>query len=217
MNYFIRKSLYYYFMMNEIAEMDGEGLWSFVADKFGVGEEDKKTYAELLRSETLKQLTSCYDIFTYKNYLGKYCKDDAEFGKSAEESIILDCKYEALERITRLFDKSPLYGNMLGALSHKYEAHHTAAVLYALCLTFLNDGAEFTELARNILFKELKDGKNSAAGIVLLSMADTDAGEVMGYLEEMPDMRVLPNELNALIKRYGDGDKAFKPKRVIGF
>ena len=216
MNYFARRSLYYYFLMSEVAGGDKVSAWRFVAGKFGLKEDDAERLAKILENGTLNKLSSCYDIFTYKNFLGKYCKDEGEFGKSEEEAGVLDCKFEALEKLSKLFDKTPVNGKMLGSLAHKYEANHTAAVLYALCLLYLNGDEETAGFAREILLNELRNGKNSAAGMVLLNVDGVDKGEVMGYLSEMPDMRVLPDVLGALTKIHGGGEKTVK-KRVIGF
>lgn len=215
MDYFIRKSLHYYFMMGEITET-GVEAWRFIAHKFGVEDADIKAYEPVVQHETLGEILSCKDVYTYKNYLGKYCRDENEFGNRSEEMLVLDCKFKALERVHTLFNGELTRGNRLGSLAHKYETSHSAAVLYALCVLYIN-GEAGSELAKSILYKELTEGKNSAAGIVLLNTDGGNEGEIMSYLGQMPDMRVLPNEYAYLVKRHGCGGTDFKGKRVIGF
>ena len=174
----MRKSLYYYFMMGEVTEA-GADAWRFIARKFGVDEEDISRYGALLENGTLKDISSCNDVMTYKNYLASgYCRNEEEFGKRSEEMLVIDCKFKALERIAELFNGGVTRGNRLGSLAHRYEQHHTAAVLYSLCMLNIN-GDGHAEIAKEILYKELTEGKNSTAGILLLNIGGSNEAEIM--------------------------------------
>ena len=88
-------------------------------------------------------------------------------------------------------------------------------MLYALRLLYVG-GDNFKGLAKDILKKELTDGKNSDAGLALLSLAgDGEKEEITLALGATPDMILRPDVLNAL--GINAGNTATAGKRLIGF
>lgn len=213
MDYLVQRSIYYTILMEETAEGGADG-WEFVSGVFNLADGEKSKYAKSLAHKTLKELGTVEDIDMYRNYLDGFCKDEGEFGKSRADKTVLDIKALALHKIGELFGNTPVKGNRLRSLSHRYEHDHAGAVLYALRLLSLGDG-NFKELAKDILKKELNDGKNSDAGLVLLSLAEEgEAEEITAALGSTPDMILRPDVLKAL---GIDGGTATAGKRPIGF
>lgn len=216
MNYFIDRSIYYYFLVCEITDAD-MSAWRFIARYFGVKPKDIKLYEDILSDKTLAQLSNCNDIEIHKNYLENFCSDAGEFGRDSRQREVLELKALALHKIADLFGDTRIKVNRLRSLSHIYEQDHTAAVLYALRVLHLNAVEECRILASNILYRELTEGKNSDAGIVLLKLGTFPPEDVMSALALTPDMPLRPAELKSLIRHYGCADAAFRGRRTIGF
>lgn len=218
MKYLTERSLYYYFLMREVTGADTEA-WGFIAKNFGVKPKDVKTYENVLKDKTLDELTTIGDIEMYKNYLDGFNCNETEFGKSRCEQEAIDAKALALHKLQDLFGDALVKGNRLRSLSHNYERDHIACVLYALQVLYLNSDKECGRFAEDILTKELKEGKNSDAGFILLTLKCGDVNEVASCLKSLPDMLLRPEMLKYLTKQYGsgNGEIIFKDKRPIGF
>ena len=213
-----QRALYYNFLMQEIAEA-GSDSWKFVAGYFGLGAEEIEECEAALSSPVLADLSTIGDVDMYRNYLSGFACGENEFGKSRIEQEIIEAKELALHKIVSLFGTNSVKSNRLRSLSHNYENDHIAAVLYALQVMYCNDGSQSREYAEGILLKELKDEKNSDAGLVLLRLKGDVAAEIMGYLGSAPDMLLRPEVLKNLVLRYGGSvaDTGFKGKVTIGF
>lgn len=218
MNYILERAVYYYFLMQEITGVGIRG-WKFVAELFGVLPEDIKAYEAVLENPILAEISTVGDAKIYKNYLSGFCCEENEFGKADNEQDVIEAKALALDKICTLFGEESVKNGRLRALAHVYERDHIASVLYAIQALYLNDGDKCGKFAESILMKELKDGNNSDAGLVLLKLKNERAEEVMNLLSGTPDMILRPDLLNSLIKQFGgEGtDAAFNGKRVIGF
>lgn len=213
-----QRALYYHFLMQEIAEA-GNDSWKFVAGYFGLGAEGIKEYETALLSPVLAELSTIGDVDMYRNYLSGFICGENEFGKSKTEQEIIEAKELALYKITSLFGANSVKSSRLRSLSHNYENDHIAAVLYALQVMYCNDGGQSKSFAESILLKELKEEKNSDAGLVLLRLKCDSATEIMSYLSCTPDMLLRPEVLKRLIKQFGGNvaDASFKSKPQIGF
>ena len=218
MNYLTQRSVYYYFLMREAAET-GLDSWSFIAKNFGVKPKEIKTYEAMLKNRVLDELSAPCDIEMYKNYLNGFCTANSEFGKRECEREIIDVKALALHKVQELFSNSAVKGNRLRSLSHTYWRDHIASVLYAMQMLYLNDDEQCGRLAKQILIKELKEGKNSDAGILLLKLKEGDAAETVTRLRGLPDMLLMPDMLKYLERQYGksSGESIFTDERKIGF
>ena len=218
MKYLRERSLYYYFLMREVTDIGVDG-WSFIAKNFGVKPKQIKTYESVLANSTLDELCTTDDIEMYKNYLNGYCISDNEFGKSKCEQEAIDMKALALHKLQELFSDSLIKGNRLRSLSHNYERDHIASVLYAMQMLYLNEDKECGKFVKELLNKELKEGKNSDAGLILLKLESGTESETAMLLRGLPDMLLRPDMLKYLTKQYGSvsGESIFKDKRTIGF
>lgn len=218
MKYLTERSLYYYFLMREVTDIGVEG-WSFIAKNFGVKPKEIKTYESVLANPVLDELCTVNDIEMYKNYLNGYCIDDKEFGKSKSEQQAIEAKALALHKRQELFSDFLIKGNRLRSLSHKYERDHIASVLYAMQMLYLNDDKQCEKLAKDLLTKELKEGENSDAGLLLLKLESENANDTVARLRSLPDMLLRPDMLKYLTKQYGSGssERIFKDKLRIGF
>lgn len=218
MKYVIGRALYFYFLMREVTDADA-GAWVFIARHFGVKPKDIKTYEKVLENRTLEDLTTTDDIEMYKNYLnGFWCKEN-EFGKSECEQEAITAKALALHKMQELFGDVHIRGNRLRSLSYIYERDHKACVLYALQVLYLNSEKECGIFAEEILKKELKEGKNSDAGLILLARKCGNEDEIVSCLKGLPDMLLCPDMQKYLTKQYGkgSGEVIYKDKRTIGF
>ena len=217
MIYVTERALDYYFLMQEINEV-GIGFWKFAAGLFGVKPREVKAYEKVLSNPVLAELYTMGDVEMYKNYLsGFFCACD-EFGKCKNEREAIEAKALALQKINALFGEDYVKSGRLRALSHNYEKDHFAAVLYALQVLYLNNTDYSQKFAQGILMKELRDGNNSDAGLILLRLTKQNADEIMSYLSRTPDMILRPAVLKELIKQYGgNNDAGFISKRAIGF
>ncbi len=218
MKYLTERSLYYYFLMREVTDVGIDG-WSFIAKIFGVKPRTAKTYEPVLTNSALDVLATIDDIDMYKNYLNGYCVADNEFGKSKCEQEVIDSKALALHKLQELFSDTFIKGNRLRSLSHNYESDHVASVLYAIQMLYLNDDKQCGKFAEELLTKELKEGKNSDAGLILLKLEKKNTAETAARLRSLPDMLLRPDMLKYLTKQYGksNGESIFNDKRTIGF
>ena len=66
MKYLTERSLYYYFLMREVADAD-EGAWNFTASCFGVKKNEIKQYEKVVANKTLDELETVGDIEMYGN------------------------------------------------------------------------------------------------------------------------------------------------------
>ena len=217
MNYLNERALYYYFLMQETGEA-GVDFWKFIAGFFGVKSKEIAAYEKVLVNPVLAELSTIGDVEMYKNYLSGFSCAENEFGKSVTESDAIEAKALALHKSCSLYGNDySLKGGRLRVLSHSYEKDHFASVLYALQVLYLHNNEDGEKFAENILVRELKES-NSDAGLILLKLKKDSVSETMAYLSSTPDMRLRPDVLNELKKRYGGGDGGiFKNKRVIGF
>ena len=216
MKYLTERSLYYYFLMGEVTDADGSA-WNFIAKNFGVKPKDIKAYEDTLSNKTLTELTTPNDIEMYRNYLNGFCRDLSEFGKTSNEQDAINAKALALHKSQEIFGDMRIKNNRLRRLSHNYGDDHIGSVLYALQMLYLNSEKECVRFAEEILTKELEDGKNSDAGLVLLRLKSDEANDVAARLKSLPDMLLRPDMLKYLTEQYGSGEIIFKDKRVIGF
>lgn len=218
MKYLTERSLYYYFLMREVTDI-GVDCWSFIAKNFGVKPKEIKTYEAVLTNSTLDDLCTTDDIEMYRNYLNGYCVADTEFGKSKCEQDAITAKALALHKRQELFSDSLIKGNRLRSLSHNYERDHIASVLYAMQMLYLNEDKQCEKFAKELLTKELEEGKNSDAGLILLKLERCNASDTVTRLRSLPDMLLRPDILKYLTKQYGKGSGGaiFKDKRTIGF
>lgn len=216
MKYLTERSLYYYFLMREVADVGLEG-WGFIAKIFGVKPQTVKLYESVLTHPILEELCTEDDIEMYKTYLNAYCNADAEFGKSKREREVIDMKSLSLHKMKELFSNPLVKGNRLRSLSHRYERDHTASVLYALQMLYLNEDKQCEKFVKELLSRELQDGKNSDAGLILLRIENENASDTVARLRSLPDMLLRPDMLQYLAKQYGGGGSIFKDKRKIGF
>lgn len=218
MKYEKQRALYYHFLMQEIGEV-GSGSWKFVAEYFGLNPKEIEEYDKALSNPVLAELSTIGDVDMYRNYLHGFLCEEDEFGKANIEQETIEAKALALHKMLSLFGESSIKSNRLRALSHNYDKDHIAAVLYSLQILYLNSGSESKNFAERILMKELKEGNNSDAGLVLLRLKKEKADEIMTCLSGTPDMLLRPDVLKALIKEYGGegADTGFKSKRPIGF
>ena len=215
MNYFIERSLYYYFMMCEVAET-GVNSWRFIAKCFGVKAKDIKFFEKLVSNPVLEDFTTVNDVEMHKNFLdSSLCRNRAEFGCDGVEREILDIKGMALHKIAETFSHSQVKSKRLISLSHKHGQDHTAAVLYALSVLMLNSGDDGQGIAESILYRELVNCRNSDAGIVLLRISKNPE-QVMSELATAPDMLLHPEEIKFLSRQYGKGGSV-KSRHTIGF
>ena len=104
-------------------------------------------------------------------------------------------------------------------LSQHSERDHIASALYAIQMLYLNDDKQCEKFAKGLLTKELKEGKNSDAGLILLKLESENASDTVTHLRSLPDMLLRPDMLKYLTKQYGNGsgESIFKDKRTIGF
>ena len=66
--------------------------------------------------------------------------------------------------------------------------------------------------------RELNEGKNSDAGLILLTLKKGDASKTAACLKALPDMLLRPDMLKYLNAQYGSGNGIIlKDKPVIGF
>lgn len=218
MKYLTERSLYYYFLMREVTDVGVEG-WSFIAKSFGVKPQTVKAYEGVLTNPLLDELSTIDDVEMYKNYLTGYCVSDNEFGKSQREQEVIEMKALALNKLKELFNNSPMKGNRLRSLSHRYERDHIASVLYAMQVLYLNEDKQCEKFAEELLTKELQEGQNSDAGLILLTLKNANASDTVTRLRGLPDMLLRPDMLKYLTKQYGNGsgESIFKDKRTIGF
>ncbi|MDE7329833.1 MAG: hypothetical protein K2N30_01890 [Clostridia bacterium] len=216
MNYFLERSLYYYFLMCEIAE-DGLSAWKFIASLFGVPAAKIKKFGQILKNAVLDELSAPDDIVMYKNYLAGFCRNADDFGNSEEETFVLEAKTQALIKTGGIFGGVTMKSNRLRALSHNYSRDHVASVLYALQVLRLNCDDGRKQFATNILSTELRSGNNSDAGIILLKLRRKDAAETMSALCGLPDMLLRPEVIKLLEKKYGEVRRGAIGNRSIGF
>ena len=218
MKYLKQRSLYYYFLMREVTEIGVEG-WNFIAKNFGVKPKEIKTYETVLTNPVLDELATADDIEMYKNYLNGYCISDSEFGRGKNEQEAIDMKSLSLHKLQELFSDSLVKGNRLRSLSHNYEHDHIASVLYAMQMLYLNDDKQCEKFVIELLNKELKEGKNSDAGLILLQLEIGNERDIVARLRGLPDMLLRPDMLKYLTKQYGggSGESIFKDKLTIGF
>ncbi len=217
MKYLTERSLYYYFLMREVADAD-EAAWGFTAGCFGVKNKDIKQFEKVVANKTLDELETTGDIEMYGNYLNGFFGNAADFGKAACEREAIDAKALAIHKLQELFGDSIVKNNRLRSLSHNYERDHVATVLYALQLLYLNGNGEFGRFAESILTRELKEGKNSDAGLILLTLKKQEAEQTAACLKTLPDMLLRPDMLKYLTAQYGSGNGIIlKDKPVIGF
>ena len=217
MKYLNERALYYHFLMSGIVD-EAAGCWKFVSEFFGVSRKEVKAYESVLANPMLAYLVTPADVNVYKNYLNGFLCGEDEFGKSKSEQDVIEAKALALGKITTLFGEDSVKCGRLRALSHIYEGDHIACVLYALHILYINDGENSRKFAENILLKELAEGNNSDAGLVLLKLGK-NTEEVVSRLASTPDMLLRPDVLREIKKHYGGkgGDGAFSTKRIIGF
>lgn len=218
MKYFTERSLYYTFLLQEILESEADD-WNFTARLFGVKPKEIKTYGKVLEDATLKDLATVQDIDMYRNFVNGYlCSGKEEFGKREEEATAIEARALALHKIDVLFGDGLIKGNRLRILSHVYERDHVGAVLYALSILHQGKNAEREQLAKEILLKELTQGKNSDAGLILLKLTKgEELKTVKGELVSTPDMILRPDVVKRLAIKYGAGGTALNRKRTIGF
>lgn len=214
MDYLVQRSIYYTILMEETVE-NGADAWVFTAGVFNLSDREKCKYGQILANKTLKELGTVEDINMYYNYLDGFCSDEREFGKSRADKAVLEIKTLALHKACELYGDVAVKSNRLRLLSHRYGNDHVGAVLYALRLLYVG-GDNFKGLAKDILKKELTDGKNSDAGLALLSLSgDGEKEEITLALGATPDMILRPEVLNAL--GINAGNTATAGKRLIGF
>lgn len=218
MKYLTERSLYYYFLMREVADI-GVEVWSFIAKNFGVKTKDIKFYETILTNPLLDELSTIADIEMYKNYLNGYCIAETDFGKGKYEQEVIDMKALALHKKQQLFSDSLIKRNRLRSLSHNYECDHIASVLYAMQMLYLNEDKQCEKFVKELLTKELKDGKNSDAGLILLKLDKKNEKDTVNSLRSLPDMLLRPDMLKYLNKQYGQSNcqSVFINKNTIGF
>lgn len=218
MKYLIERSLYYYFLMQEVTGSD-INVWGFIAKNFGVKPKEIKAYESVLADDTLDELATIDDIEMYRNYLNGFCCNATEFGKARCEQDAIDAKALAILKIQSLFGDSHFKGNRLRSLSHNYERDHIAAVLYALRVLYANGSRSCGKFAESILTTELKEGKNSDAGLILLNLNSGKPAEIAACLKSLPDMLLRPDMLKYLTKHYGCASEniVINDVRTIGF
>lgn len=216
MKYLTERSLYYYFLMREVANAGVES-WGFIAKNFGLKPKAVKTYEAVLKNPLLDELSTTGDVEMYKNYLNAYCDEKNEFGKSKCESEAIDMKALALHKTGELFSETLIKGNRLRSLSHNYERDHVATVLYAIHMLYLNDDEQCEKFAEKILSKELEEGKNSDAGLLLLKLESENAADTVARLRSLPDMLLRPDMLKYFTRLYGEGTGVLNDKHPIGF
>ncbi|MCM1237744.1 MAG: hypothetical protein NC489_47380 [Ruminococcus flavefaciens] len=216
MNYFLERSLYYYFLMCEIAD-ENVSAWKFIAGLFGLSAAKIKKFGEILKNPVLGELASPEDIVMYNNYLAGFCRDTDDFGSSSDEQFVLEAKAQALKKTASIFGDMAMKSNRLRALSHNYPRDHVASVLYALQILRLNADDDRRQFALNVLSSELGSGDNSDAGLILLKLSRKDAQEIMSTLCGLPDMLLHPEVIKRLEKKYGEGKRGVPGIRSIGF
>ena len=218
MKYEKQRALYYHFLMQEIGEV-GIETWKFVAGLFGVKPKEIKESEKALSNPVLAELSTIGDVDMYRNYLNGFLCVENEFGKSKTEQEAIEAKALALNKILSLYGDDSIKSSRLRALSHNYEKDHIATVLYALQVLYFNNSSKSKSLAESILIKELKEGNNSDAGLILLKLRKQSTNEIMAYLSSTPDMLLRPDVLKPLIKQYGGqvADASFISKLTIGF
>lgn len=216
MRYLSDRSLYYYFLMREVTDA-GTEAWGFIAKNFGVKSKEIKAYESVLSDRTLDDLTTIGDIEMYKNFLNGFCVNETEFGKSRNEQDAIEAKALALHKIEGTFGETLIKSNRLRSLSHNYERDHVSSVLYALQLMYLNSNKECARFAEGILSKELKEGKNSDAGLILLNMKEGGKSEIVTTLKSLPDLLLRPDMQKYLSKQCGSGVIILNDKPTIGF
>lgn len=153
----------------------------------------------------------------YKNYLNGYCVTHTEFGKNKCEQEAIDMKMLALHKQQELFGDSQIKGNRLRSLSHNYERDHIASVLYALQMLYLNNDTQCEKFVKELLTKELIEGKNSDAGFILLKLDKDNTADIVNNLRRLPDMLLRPDIIKYLTKQYGlsDSENIFINKNTI--
>lgn len=217
MNYITQRALYYTFLMREISEAEKD-CWLFMAERFGVDRSQAEELEAILSNPVLGELSSLGDIEIYKNYLSGFSAEN-EFGKKEAEEAVIDAKMHALIKVREMFGENSVKSGRLRALAHGYEKNHAASVLYALHILFFNGTAEGKKFAASLLLKELTEGKNSDAGLLLLNLEQENTQEIMLALGSAPDMLVRPDVLKKLSERFGEDCSGgqFGGKRTIGF
>lgn len=202
MKYLIERSLYYYFLMQEVTGSDIDA-WGIIAKNFGVKLKEIKIYESVLADNTLDELATIDDMEMYRNYFNGFCSNATEFGKAKRVQEAIDAKALVILKMQSLFGDSHIKGNRLRSLSHNYERDHIAAVLYALQVLYANSSSGCGKLAENILATELKEGKNSDAGLILLNLNNSKSVETATCLKSLPDIILRPDILRYLTKQYG--------------
>lgn len=217
MNYMAERSLFYYFLMGEIGQAD-VGVFGTVAAMFGAVPEHISRYRALLGDPVLNELLSIDDIEAYRSYLRGYCREADCFGTSGEESEVLDVKSLALQKARQLFGEGGTKATRRYALSQIYERDRTASVLYALELLRFFPGELVTAYAESILEREFDEGKNSDAGLILLSRREERAAELAAKLKSLSEILLRPDVVKELDNMYGGKDHAgLTAKNTIGF
>lgn len=217
MKYLVERSLFYYFLMEEIKDA-GTKYWRTIADLFGVNLELITTYGHVIREPMLDELLTTDDIDMYRNYLNGFLHDEVCFGKAKIENDVIEAKALALQKAQQLFGNTQIKVNRLHSLSHIYEKDHIASVLYALQLLCTNAEKSVQKYAGEILQRELYEGQNSDAGFVLLKLKSDEAAETADRLINLPDILICPDMLKYLTAQYGKNETlVFKTKRNIGF
>ncbi len=215
MNYFTERAVYYWFLLNEIADADKK-LWTYLSGLFAVDKKESAAYGALLGNEILAEISSVEDAETYKNYLDGYCRDGKEFGKSERERAIIETKSLALCKIAEIFGAGTSKTSRLQMLSLNYGRDTCASVLFALRLAYLSVDAELSKHAEGILTKEFRSSANCDAGLILLGLGKEGAEEIAAELMGAPEMLLRPDALKVLSARFGGGGR-FRGKRGIGF
>ena len=218
MIYLIERALFYYFLMREIHETDGD-FWKFVASRFGLKNKDIKDYGQVISASVLDELSSVGDIKMYQNYLGGFLCSKEEFGKSQAERDAIEAKALALQKVSELFGENSLKSGRLNLISRHYGNDGCAAVLYALQVAYHNKGTDCRKFVENILMRELMQNNNSDAGIVLLKLKKSDGKEILSTLARTPDMLLRTDVVKMLGKQYSiELDKTvFNERPAMGF
>lgn len=216
MKYFLERSMFYYFLMREVADGSNE-CWRFVAECFGIDAETTDKYETRLSNEVLDELSTVGDIDLYRNYIGGYFNAETQFGKDECERSILDIKFLALHRAQAMFDEVKNKVNRLRLLANFYEQDRVAAVLYAMQLSISSSDKECHAFAVDILKRELNENGNSDAGLILLNMEDEDKSCIVDRLRCLPDILIRPEISLYLAERYGGGNVILKNRHTIGF
>ncbi len=217
MTYLTERSLLYYFLMREITD-GGIEIWRKVANVFGVDQKSIKRFEDILKEQILDELLTADDIEVYKNYISCFIGENKCFGKSADEAKVLETKAVALQKVQEICGNGKNKAERLRIIAYFYENDHTASILYALQIMWVNADEKRQKYAEKILMKEFKYGQNSDAGFILLRLKHEDKGGIVSCLKSLPDMFLRPDIIKYLTDKYGGSEEiVINNKLSIGF